>query len=77
MRLENCSTDRKAQAQALRLRRHEGFKDTLRLLRVQPHPGILHRDNYVSLAVPGSGDREFTSAIRNGAHRFKGIQDQV
>ena len=56
MRLNDGSTDGKAQAHSTGFGSEEGIKDTIAVSGIDPSPGILHDDCYTRWVIEGGCD---------------------
>jgi len=77
MGFDDGATDREADSHASSLRRVEGVKESLRIVWTEAHAGILNGQAHTIAVVVFGPDQELPRTILDGAHRFRGVQEQV
>jgi hypothetical protein len=75
--INDRAADRQAHPHSAGLRREEGIEDVLGDRRIQPRPGVFHRNQDTVWCFAPRADPKPARAIGNGAHRFHPVHDQI
>src|SRR5512145_1457446 len=77
MTLDNEATDGEADPHTASLGCVERVEESVRILRIEPHPRILHRQAHAIAFVSCGSDHQFPRPIVDLAHRVRGVSEQV
>src|ERR1700693_1996543 len=77
MTLDNGATDGESNSHAVILGGVKRFEKSVGSVRGKSNSRILHRQTYTIVFVCFGSDKQFPRTIRDGAHRLRGVQNEV